>query len=132
MRPENWLTQFAEYIEGARFKLFEWGQHDCASFVAGWLTIANDQLDVSPLTPERADATEGARLMHEQSLADRVMTMGLEEIAPIYAQRGDVLLIESGDRQLLAIHSGDYAIAPGPDQLEFQPNPHLALRAWRV
>lgn len=135
MRPENWQSLLAEYIERHRALPFVWGRHDCATFARNWIALARPDLtdfaawDHVP----RDDDASGRAVTEQQPLIERVDAWGaLARTAPAFAQRGDLLVLAVGGHTQLAIHAGMVAVAPGPEQLAAAPDPHLALAAWKV
>jgi hypothetical protein len=108
--------------------------HDCATFARGWVALMRPELDfaVSDAVP-RTDDRSAAAVTRERSLIERVDDWGaLERRAPAFAQRGDLLVMDVDGRELLAIHAGTVAVAPGEHGIATVPDPHLARAAWKV
>lgn len=133
MRPADWQGRLGTYIERHRALPFLWGRHDCATFARGWVEMMRPGLDFSGVDAARLDEASARAALKERSFIARLEAWGvLERIAPPFAQRGDLLIIAAGGFDLLAIHAGPVAVAPGRHCLAVWPDPHLAVAAWKV
>ena len=82
--------------------------------------------------PEWTDERAAARLLHGKSLEAWIDELALlERIAVPFAQRGDLVLITTAERDSLAVCNGASAVGPGVDHLEFIPM-DAARAAWRI
>lgn len=133
MRRQDWPLLLEIYVDQAFTARFEWGTHDCVSFAIGWLALVRQDLHPrEDLALDYCDATSAMRTLHGRSLEDAVDEWGgLERVPPLYAQRGDVVLVQILDRACLAVCVGDCAAGPGMHGLEVVPMIH-AQAAWRV
>jgi hypothetical protein len=117
------LTQ---YITDRLHRPFEWGSNDCCTFVNGWL-----------LERHGIDYLEGLRGWTSERTAARVLRRlgGLEvamddrfgRVEVPFAVDGSIGLIRSG----LALFTGVYLVAPGPEGLVFVSREE-ATCAWSV
>lgn len=143
-RFAGWPEILAGHIAAARARAFEWGVHDCCVFACDGI-LAMTGLD--PMAPARGryrDGREAAAILREigglglPEAADYLMAgLGAPAIHPVYAQRGDLVLIDApvlgGDRDWclgLIAHDGRVAVA-APAGLSFYPA-RAAARAWRI
>lgn len=134
-RPPEWTWLLAEFIERRRDHPFTWGQNDCATFALDWLALARP--DLAPRTDladmlDYDDADGAVHALNGTTLAQLVD--GWAQLLPVavnYAQRGDLVLIDTGGRLSLAVCVGDLAAGPGSTGLVLAPMTE-ARRAWRV
>jgi hypothetical protein len=132
-RRSDWTLLLEVYIDRHRTTPFAWGAHDCVSFAAQWVELARE--DLSPLADlglTHASAWEAVRAMAGRSLLEAVNDWGqLTPIAPSFARRGDIALVDCEDRQCLSVCVGEAAAAPGVTGLVLVPMT-AARAAWRV
>lgn len=132
-RRQDWPLLLEIYVDQVAHKPFAWGEHDCVSFAIGWLALVRG--DLSPredLGLDYASALEALKFLAGRSVEEAVNEWGgLEPIAPAYAQRGDVVLVQILDRACLALCVGDHAAGPGMEGLELVPMT-AASAAWKV
>jgi len=98
---DNWERHLAEAIDVARVKPFVWGVHDCATFAFGIRSLLTDGEDVAALWRGRySTALGGARVMRRLgwgSLEDMGLALlGAPRETPLLAQRGDIVLADTG------------------------------------
>ena len=94
MRVQGWESLLAAYTASA--PAFAWGQHDCALWCADWVALATGRdftADWRGLYSSEADLLAARGLA---SHADIPGSVGLDEINPAFAQRGDVVLHPQG------------------------------------
>ena len=136
-RREDWPARLAESLAARRAMPFEWGANDCCLFAAAGV-LAMTGVDCA--RPWRGyKSARGARNRVEKAggvpaLAEAACgVMGWPEIGPAFAQRGDLVVLETlyGPGLGLVGLNGREIHCPGPAQLE-----SLALaraqRAWRI
>lgn len=124
---------------------FEWGRHDCCLFAADWV---RECLGVDPAAAVRGNyssALGAGRVSREAGCPPETHGAewwpghaGLEEIAPLRAQRGDLVSVAANQLwtpnaagMSLGIVTGRTAAAPGMEGLVFL-SLHQWRRAWRV
>lgn len=137
MRPTNWPTLLDGEIRAAREAVFAWGTHDCflwAARVVRRLGGPDIAADVGTWHDEAsataAIARWGADL--EAGLVAKCAGLGMQEMPPAMAQRGDLVVLSIPRRPpLAAICAGRDALAPAPNGLAALPM-RLAVRAWVV
>lgn len=129
-RTSGWDVRLAREIEAARHRPFAWGVHDCAT----WAFDVAARLTGQPSSAEawrgRYDSDFGARrVMRElgwRSLGEMGVALLGEPVAPVMAQRGDIVLGEA-----FGVCAGAFWHAPGPEGLE-RRRLRDARMAWRV
>lgn len=132
MRHHDWQIRYESFVRSRQDMPFAWGANDCCTFVADCVLALTGE-DVA--TPEqRAQTTEmdAARLLKKFGGVRAIATAALgAPISPLLATVGDVVLVDSDGRDMLAICNGGTCIAPGPLGLV-----HLGMdqakAAWRV
>lgn len=128
-RLPNWPTRLDSYVCAMRDEPFAWGSNDCVSFAAGAVEAITG---ARPTLPVWADARDALRELDARGgIAAAADTVLARRATPMRAQRGDVVLIDQGDRELLAVCIGDVFAAPGRCGLEFGPMT-AARAAWVV
>lgn len=140
-RSHRWEELLSEYLVEMQDKPFKYGELDCALFACG-AALAMTGVDLAADFRGRYDSdlsaarviiafTSGGDL---EDLAVKVaQQFGLEEVAPLFARRGDIVLVPEetpNGRKALAIVGMDgwSLVGPGPRRYELKD----ALRAWRV
>jgi len=102
MRREDWPERLREYFEAAEKRPFSWGNHNCCHFAAG-AVVAQTDVDptacftgtnirgrVSAYKRVRAFAGGGVRELTAKISED----LGMDEVVPAMAGRGDIVCLE--------------------------------------
>lgn len=116
MRRENWPASLANYVEERSKMPFAWGKNDCCSFACSWIHILvgfdpsaefiyNDAKSALNILKREGGVEEIAIAICEQ--------WGWPECAPVRAQRGDVVLIDTDNGPALGICVGSRCVFPG-------------------
>ena len=127
MRTEGWEALLAEYVSAA--PAFAWGQADCALWCADWVALATGTDFTGDWVGRYSSEAELQALLAARGLAshaDIPGSVGLEEINPAFAQRGDVVLHPQG---CLGICTGLLAVFLTESGLTTLRG---RSRAWRV
>jgi hypothetical protein len=139
MRLPDWQTRFSRFGEQRARMPFAWGTNDCcvhASASVEALTGVNPMAGFEPYGTE-AGAKRRAllrllrRIDKPGGLRALVSTHMGNEIAPVMAGVGDLVLLRNEGREMLAVCNGVNAMGPGKGgmvTLSMQD----ALAAWRV
>lgn len=138
-RFENWPELLARFLAERNNMPFEWGRNDCTLFAADcvWSLTGIDPVPdlrgtyTTALGAQRAIADVFGSPSLEVATMNMAARWGVEEIPPLMAQRGDVVLHPNDGRPCLAISVGRQCAAPseaGLAQLTMRP----ARRAWRT
>lgn len=128
-RHPDWPERLAAYIAGTRSLPFAWGWHDCGTFAAGAVLVITGR-DVRP--DIWVDRRGAARLLRSAGGLAGVLDTALPRLAaPTLAQRGDVVLVHTPQRQWLAVCDGAVAWAPARAGLAAAPMALVTI-AWGV
>lgn len=128
-RIENWPTRLDAAITAARAKAFDWKTNHCGIFVADCVeavTGVRIHAGIAKQYPTKRAVTAARAL--RQAACTHLDTV---EIAPGFAQRGDVVLVEVDGVQAMGVCVGRQAACLAPDGLALV-DMGAALCAWRV
>jgi hypothetical protein len=133
-RIDNWERHLAEAIDVARLKPFAWGVHDCATFAFGIRSQLTDGADVAALWRGRYSTALGsARVMRRLGWASLeamgLALLGAPRETPLLAQRGDIVLADTGLG--FGICVGATAVGMAPEGLMTVPLTSCRL-AWFI
>lgn len=130
-RRDDWPERLAAHLEAARGRPFAWGAHDCCAWAADWIVAATGE-DVFAPWRGYTDAREAMRRLESAGGVAGLWTQLLgQPIAPAFAQRGDVVLVEVDGRETAAVCVGEEIAAPGETDLVRVPA-RMGRCAWRV
>jgi hypothetical protein len=131
-RLADWMHRLAALVAERIDQPFKWGPNDCASFTADCVQA---QTGFDLLAELRSDRKTQREAEHRKraigGVAAAIDRAGLQRVPPALAQRGDVVLVRQGRREVLAVCNGDHAIAPGRLRLGHAPMSQ-AVQAWRL
>ncbi len=154
-RTPHWATrEFHTFLESNASTPFEWGVFDCALFAASGIQ-AMTGVDIA--SDYRVSASNSALYCDEESAARTIEVItgvkggtiedaaaycankyGLSEVPPLYAQRGDLVVLEESGRLIAGlIHlSGRHVVCAGEHGLKriliHDGTSTPIKRAWRV
>lgn len=132
-RLPAWRSRLSACIEGALQTPFEWGQHDCALFVAD-AVLAMTGTDHASFWRGRYRTAAGAmRILGRGGHDDHVAYVAaqLAEIHPALAATGDIAVVVTPDGPALGIITGPQVAVPDAAGLSFLPRDR-AVRAFHV
>jgi len=133
MRHQDWSKRFNSLIQAASNKPFVWGKHDCCLFAADVVYELTGVDHAQFLRGRYKTHLGAARIIKKLGGVKVIVENALgDEIQPLLAQRGDIVLIktkEFGDT--LAVCAGEYCFAPGYNGLA-KVSIQEAVAAWRV
>ena len=134
VRREDWPLRLNAWLDSVRERAFEWGEFDCALGAAD-AVFAMTGVDYAVEFREAYFSKRNAvRLLAERGGLEALVTQALGDPldGPKLAQRGDVVLVDSGgDGPAIAVVVGAAAVAPSPAGVVFVPMSQW-LKAWRV
>jgi len=133
-RIDNWERHLAEAIDIARVKPFAWGFHDCATLAFGIRSLLTNGEDVAALWRGRYSTALGsARVMRRLGWASLeamgLALLGAPRETPLLAQRGDIVLADTGLG--FGICVGATAVGMAPEGLMTVPLTSCRL-AWFI
>jgi hypothetical protein len=126
MRPENWPTLLAAYLEERRDLPFAWWSNDCAALACGWFERMYGTDPRATLGISYKDARGAAKALRT-TLED--WCAFLEPVR--FPGRGDVVLLPGHDGPALGVMTGTHIACQGLEGLVFHP-PIVALKAWAI
>lgn len=131
-RLQDWQVRYAQFTASRAHTPFCWGTNDCVTFAAD-AVYALTGVDLAPphlrLHRTTREATEAIKL-HGGMGGIATGALG-QSVSPLMAGVGDVVLIQAGRREHLAICNGLTALAPAKQGLA-NVSMELAVRAWKV
>lgn len=131
MRLYDWQARLAAFAKERADMPFEWGRNDCTLFAAD-AVLAMTGVDHAAGWRGYDNIRDAQRLIDELGGLRAIATAALGDAVPVLmAAPGDVLLLDNGGRELLAICNGTSAIAPWEKGLAALPMSQ-ALAAWKV
>lgn len=129
MRQANWPELLAQYINDQRAKPFVWGEHDCATFAAGWINVCTGK---AIALPNYSSAVDAAVITRKKALREwAIETLGEPYEKPLTAKRGDIVLADYEGREGFGVVIANGIAAPGADHLLIVPIQKTAV-AWPV
>lgn len=132
-RVEDWPERLLAFVESRRDAAFAWGQNDCCTFAADAVMAIAGADPMAAYRDGYDSALGAARRIREAGYADLAAAVDavLPAIAPLTAQRGDVVMFEAIDGPALGVVMGVYAAAAGPAGVTWVECSRW-VRAWRV
>lgn len=137
-RLDGWPELLEKYLVEARERKFAWGENDCVLFAAG-AVMAMTGVDTVGNVRGRYASNRGA-LKLIKALAPKGIpaavgkALGEAEIQPMYARRGDVVIVvdEEGSEAVGIVDiRGSAIVTVGKAGLVYRPL-SAAKKAWRV
>jgi hypothetical protein len=137
MRFPNWPDLLAGFIEARRSRPFQWGANDCCLFAADWVLKASGLDPAAPLRGTYSTAFGAAKVLRERGGVRGLIRaygepLGMQPIGAVYAQRGDIVIADTGNGEALGVSLGDVAAFVARDGLVFAPfDFQLRAPCWR-
>lgn len=131
-RYSDWPARFAALVGQRIAQPFAWGQHDCVLWAADAVQALTGADFATAYRGTYSTALEAERLVHELGGLSAIVTACLGEPIPAaYARTGDVGMVVTGGRELLAVCNGAHWLAPAEAGLAVV-DLHCGVQAWRV
>ncbi len=133
-RINNWPDALAAFVEEKRNAPFVWGVNDCCLFTSDWIlkVTLEDPAITLGLRGTYSTALEAARILERLGGAEALPGLaGYEEVPLKYAQRGDMVSLESPTGIVLGVCLGRQVISAGPLGAAFDTT-LKGRKAWRV
>lgn len=127
-RFPDWRSRLRDYLETVARRPFKAGQHDCALFVAGGVEAMTG---VDPAAEWRGKYRS---LKKGRAMAGDMVAIAadlLPEVPPIFAQEGDVAVLDADGEDAFGLVQGPLIYVLRPDGLGLVPLTE-AKRAFRV
>jgi hypothetical protein len=117
-RVPDWQVALAECVAARALVPFAWGAQDCALFAADCAQVCTGHDPAAGLRGTYHDALGAARVLAQfGGLAAIAAERFGEEVPVLFAQPGDIGLIETEGRDSLCVWTGGAWHAPGKDGL---------------
>lgn len=116
----------AEYITVHLTKPFEWGRHDCCTFVGGWVEIKTGRDYLTEHRPLPLTARQAVKKLRALNGLFSFLDSHFTSIDPCMAQDGDLAIVDGA----LCLFSGRHVVAVGMNGLEYADRTR-AQCAWR-
>lgn len=122
------------YLKERADRPFEWGVNDCCIFAADWVRLVTGRDHAADLRGVYRTASGAKLVMRAHGGPSRIATEALGIPLPTVAtaQRGDVVLFESGNGPALGICAGEKFAAVRPVGGVGYFSMRHAVTAWRV
>lgn len=137
-RISNWPAALAKFLREREAVPFKWGENDCCLFAAEWIEVVTGQRPpmADRLRGTYSDLFQAARILEdlggvERIIADYAASQGWPEVAPAFAQRGDIVVHDGPRGPSLGVCHGRQFAAPFDGGLAHLPMT-AARRAWRI
>jgi hypothetical protein len=132
-RHTDWKTRLVDYLGRVAPLPFTYGQHDCALFTMGAIEAMTGMDPGAPFRGRYETLRGGIRVVRRAGFRDHVAIIAglFDEIGPVFAQAGDVAVVDGLDGPALGIVQGEFIYALSPDRLDLLPL-LSARRAFRV
>ena len=135
-RVENWPSRLQEVIEAATGRPFSWGEWDCGQFVGGCVEAVTGSNPMDAYAGGWDTETGMLRALaagYGGSLEAFWTAQFGDPVAPAFAGRGDVVLVQLEDVTASGVVdlSGERVACLSLDGLEFVPL-SAAVTAWRI
>jgi hypothetical protein len=130
-RLPDWQLRLEAFARERADVPFAWGSNDCALFTADGVQ-AQTGVHLCPELRGHRNVREGLRALAALGGVRAIACKALGHPLPAaFARVGDVVVVQAGKREALAICNGQTAIAPGERGMVAFPMTQ-ALGAWRV
>lgn len=131
-RLADWPARLGSLCARRLAMPFAWGRNDCASWGADVAFALHGQDTLAELRGRRSGWRQAREQLREGGgIPAALARAGLREVAPVLAQRGDLVMLRQGRRRVLAVCLGDVAAAPGSTGLAHMAMA-AAVAAWRL
>lgn len=131
-RLPDWQARLTAYLAQVREAPFAWGRHDCALFVAGAVEAMTGEDLARGVRSYRSKAA-GLAALQARGHADHEALAAalLEEVPPLLARPGDVVVTDGEGGPALGIVQGEQVYLVGLEGLGLAPR-SAVRRAFRV
>jgi hypothetical protein len=132
-RVQGWRGRLAAYLAASVGRPFEWGRHDCALFAADCIEAMTGEDPAAAFRGRYRSFNGGLKVLRKAGHADHVAlaTALLDEVAPAFAQAGDLAMIATPEGAAMGIVQGHRVYVLRPEGLA-TVDLLQAARAWRV
>lgn len=131
-RVPDWELRLSQLVTQRLAMPFAWGENDCVLFAADCIEAMTGIDPVAKLRGQWANQGEAVRaIARVGGLNAAVDALGLPSIAPLFTQRGDLVLHRRDGTDALAICVGGQLAGPSETGLLFF-GLEQGVMAWRI
>lgn len=133
-RRPDWPRLLDAYVDDHRRRPFQWGEHDCGTFLANWVVLVAGWDPLAAVRGRYHSRVGWHRVRRKDGWRDgaEVFERAFGDTIDLnFAHRGDGVSVPTADGPAMGILLGDMIASPGLDGLEFVPRDH-AMLVWRV
>ena len=134
-RLPAWESLLADFLQAAAARPFAWGSHDCCTFAADAVQAITGVDMIASLRGQWADAAGAAKAVKRLGGMRTALQRHLGEPlpSPLWAQRGDVVLIRMDGRHSAGICAGAVVVGAAEVGLaRLTLTDAAVLAAWSV
>lgn len=137
MRCEDWPEKLDSYIKENLNKPFSYAENDCCTFASEIIKIMTGKDIMEGMRGKYKDKESGYKVMKRfaggliGTFKKTMEKYSFEEIPPLMAQRGDVVIYETEMGDTVGICIGDKIITPGENGIISNPI-FEGKMAWRI
>ncbi len=137
----DWVQRFEATIARAKEKPFDWADHNCCTFAGECFEAITGENGMNTLAHTAGDKRAALRAIRkfadgglEECAVKMAGELGLEEVPPLMAQRGDPVVAVCEGEVLVATMdlSGREILAISPKDGLIRLPMDSAIRAWRI
>jgi hypothetical protein len=132
-RLNDWHARLVGYLHSATSTPFQYGHHDCTLFAAGAVRAMTGEDLAEGYRGRYTTLSGGLRVLRKAGYASHVDLVAsvFEEVEPVFAVPGDLVVIESEDGDALGVVQGEAVYVLGMAGLSLV-SAERARRAFRV
>jgi hypothetical protein len=141
MRLPGWEDRLRIYLRDHQDTPFAYGSFDCLSFAAGAVALLTGTDIMAPFRGKYSTHTGAMRIARRvygsrtvpEVLAAMMQQHGWKEISPMFAQRGDIVLVEfNRDRMVGILHPNGREAVITTDKGLWRVPLLSVRRAWKI
>jgi hypothetical protein len=132
-RLPDWRPRLTAYLTQTAHEGFRYGSNDCALFAAGAVRAMTGHDPAAAWRGTYTTLEGGLKRLMKAGFDDHVALVAslFQDVAPAFAQVGDLALVDAPDGPALGIVVGDTIACMAPQGMGHLPR-QAALRAWTV
>lgn len=129
MRRDDWLDRLWAEVDACASLSFEYGTHDCCTFVARAVEAMTGDPLVAPLAERYHDKRSALQFIAAEGGLVQAVSVFLGQPEEGWPRRGDVALVETEDGPGVGVCVGEQ-VACAHDGVAFRPATFTTV--WRV
>ena len=97
-RKDEWPQLLEHFVVSRREARFEWGAHDCCAFAARAIEAMTGENPAAKLPTYASEEEAMAIKDNAGGLLELPFSLGFQRVPVAFAQRGDLVAVETGER----------------------------------